>query len=53
MDEIGLYTLEPKESQSKCLPYFLRDTLSSSQHSSRPSDIVLKGPKYLIKNDSL
>lgn len=52
LDEISFYSLEPQENQIRCLPYFLRENrLVSSQHSSRPSDIILKGAKNLIKNN--
>lgn len=47
MNEISMYTMEPVSAQSKCLPSYLRDTLSasSSLRSSRPSDLLLNGVK--------
>lgn len=53
LDQISLYTLEPAEQQSKCLPLYLRNTASSSisRHSSRPTDLLLKGPRSIIQNE--
>jgi len=51
MDKISLYTLEPVESQAKSIPLYLRNIPgSATSHSSRPSDILLKGPKNIILN---
>jgi hypothetical protein len=39
--------------QSRCLPLYLRDSPDNSFHSSRPSDILLKGARNIInKEDS-
>jgi hypothetical protein len=45
--------MEPAEQQSKCLPLYLRNTASSSisRHSSRPTDLLLKGPRSIIENE--
>lgn len=48
LDQISVYTQEPVETQSRCLPLYLRDTMSTSIHSSKPSDILLKGPRTIM-----
>lgn len=46
--EIEGYTSESTIEQSKCLPMYLRPTLSMSSHSSRPKDLLLKGVKEVM-----
>jgi hypothetical protein len=53
MDQISLYTMEPLETQSRCLPLYLRDSLSTSVHSSKPSEILLKGPRSIISKEEI
>ncbi len=50
LDQIGLYTMESVDTQARCLPLYLRDTLSTSTHSSKPSDILLRGPRSIIND---
>ena len=51
MEKISLYTMEPMMTQSRCIPLYLRDSSDNSFHSSRPSDILLKGAKNIINKE--
>jgi hypothetical protein len=50
LDQIGLYTMESVDTQARCMPLYLRDALSTSTHSSKPSDILLRGPRSIIND---
>lgn len=51
LDQISMYTMESLETQNKCLPLYLRDTMSTSTHSSKPSEILLRGPRNIIAKE--